>query len=595
MLADDRKVDLESARGVLVYRDAASPTRFYYASTRPAIARTQDGYQLTLVRYDKPVDGWAGMLSFVVNLRPPGAEMDSMRRELAARFGAEAQCVPIPWTSGTVAIAVIGGEPVTGKPSLLGDNAAAVSIPLTVDQYLMLRQRKDRSTAAAWAVYGLSFDALRPAYAASIHVDKTALRSWLQKKCSAGLGFISFEKVDTFEDLATSGVLEIRSDSMTGETAPDGFRLSFLRSLQSVLAPLPRFAAAPEAGGGWLVGFDCSTVQDIQQVVQRLDTDMQLTDAVVRQAWIQGELAGLDEALAERPEIELPTGFSFNQALTVRCHDAFGGQPLDTANVQFEPTGPGGGFHSFTRPDEAWTVELTNPPGADTPHVCRCSFHFRDRGSRCGSGTIPVARGQAFLDIVPAAFFTYRRYTVSVAEDFPWDLVDSVSVALSGQPELAFQPDRAVLAASAPEAAIEAFAPAPVRLDDVEYSATIMPARRGIQFSVTGSAAGAAVFLNPFSRRVVTFRAPEGFDWQGVSRIDIAIEARPDGPQLWTKGSLSLTAAAPQARFTYWYTSDKTIRYRARITRNGQATPIPATETVQVDVVLAVPATATHP
>jgi hypothetical protein len=368
MLADDQKVDLETARGMLVYRDAALPTLFHFAATCPAVARGDDGtYQLTLVHYDRPIDGHAGMLSMVVNLQPDPVAMDNMKRELAARYpGDRLQFLPIAWSSGTVAAAIIGGSAVTATPSLLGQNTAALAIGLTTEQYLLLRGGAGTPAAApVYIVYALSYEASRPLYGATIHVDESKFRDWVQKKCSANFVVISVEKTDTFEQLRQDGVLRVESENQSGEPAPAGLRDAFLRSMQSILTPLPRFAPAPEANtGDWLVGFDCATVHDVQNISRRLDTDMRVAGVVARKAVLQGALGGLAEALAQRPDIELPTSTSFTQPLMVRCHDRFGGQPLQRANVQIIPAPPGAGFFGFTGPADAATMQLTAAPGS---------------------------------------------------------------------------------------------------------------------------------------------------------------------------------------------------------------------------------------
>src|ERR1035437_6315019 len=266
MLADDRKIELEDLGGILVYGDSSLPDLYYCCSTRPSIAKRGDQVQLTLLAYQNPTARNAGMLSFVIDLVPDPKDLDAFQ----ARYP-QAQMVPMPWTSGTVTASIAGGDPIFAIPSLLGANSAVVSIGLTSDQYVLLRKSK---VAPISVVYGLSFEALRDEYAFGIEFDQNNFRNWVQKKCSANFLFLSLEKVDTFEEIRQAGVIRVTSVNQTGEEPPDGFRRAVLASIQSILTPMPRFAPPPQGGDpGWGIGFECSTVRDIQNNDKRLDTD----------------------------------------------------------------------------------------------------------------------------------------------------------------------------------------------------------------------------------------------------------------------------------------------------------------------------------
>ena len=593
MLADDQPVTVESAPHILVYGDTDIPTRFYYASTRPAVARGSKGYQLTLTHYDTPVDGIAGMLSLVVNLQPDQQEMDALRSELSARNPGETlQFVPMPWTAGTVAVAVGGGAPLSGMPSLLGDNSAALSISLSIEQYQLLRPREGAVAAPLYVVYSLSYDAMRPEYAFWIHFDASRFRDWMQKKCSASFLFISVEKSETFEELRQAGVLRVESENRTGEEPPAGFRQAFLCSLQSVLVPLPRFAQTPQAGGSsWLVGVDCGAVRDIELLSKRLDTDMRIKGVVSRKAYIQGELAGLAEALAERGVQELPTRVSFTQPLTVRCHDSFQGMPVEVLNAQVLPAILPRSFHSFERSGDEWHISLTHKPGTDAGYTCLCTPHFGGDRPAMAPVAIPIARAQAYLDIVPSAYFSYRNYSIGTADDFPWQLVREVRLELRGPVGLAFRPGRATLVKNAPSGTVEAFAPERVDLEQVAFSAQVTPnPRKGLPFTVDGVPAGATVFFHPLRRRVVTFRGAPGGNWDDLARIVIVVSAVAGRPQLWDSERLVLLPEAPHARFTYWHAGDKTLSYQVRYIRaNSREITVAGVETAQAEVVLSIP------
>lgn len=592
MLGDDLKIDVESARSVLVYQDAHFPAIYYYASTRPAVARSGAGYQLTLVHYDKPVSGNAGMLSLVVNLQPDDAELDKVRAELQPRNkDVPLDLRPIPWTSGTVATALIGGVPVYSTPSLLGENSAVLSMGLTLDQYLMLRAKENNTAASPISiVYDLSYEAYRKKFGFSIQFDESKFRNWIQKKCSANFLFLSVEKVETFEELRQNGVIRVVSENQTGETPPDGFREAFLSSLKSMLAPLPRFAPAPEAGGGnWLIGFECDAVQDVQNLSKRLDTNMQVSGVVARKAFIQGAIAGLNEALAATPDVELTTGASFTRTLTVRCHDAFGGNPLDTAAVAIRSANASTLTREFKDSETGWPVTLVHPPGSSSSYAYTCNLYFRDRDAMPTAG-VGISREQVYLDIVPSAFYTYRLYAASVAADFPWKLVKTIGIALHGPDSLAFEPAQLTLRRDAPAGSIEAFAPSRVDLDAVSVNATYTPeAGGGAPFELVSLPAGTSIFLNPFSRRVVTFRAAADLDWTSITQISITIVDSGDTPQLWETRRLLLSRDVPQIKTTCWYPLDKQFSYYAVFRKNGKDIKTAPMNTRQADVILSAP------
>lgn len=597
MLDDDKPLTVAGAPHILAYQDAELPSVIYFASTRPAVARgSGDAYQLALVHYDKPVGGKAGMLSLVIDLRPSPDQMARLRAGLADRMpGVALQFKPIPWTAGTVAAALIGGQPVRATPSLLGDNSVALSIGLDLDQYLLLRKSSGNAAAPLSVVYGLSYESFRRQYAYSIAFDETAFRDWLQRKCTANLLFVEVEKVETFEELRRAGVVRIVNENQTGEAPPDGVRRAFLQSLQGILVPLPSFAPVPGTSGGtWQLGFDCSAVRDVQQIARHLDTRLQVQGAVARQAFIQGPVDGLAEALAARPDIELPTGVSFTQALTIRCHGVFDDAPLHSVIVSIEPPPARGGSHVFERAGES-TIELAHPPGQEAVHVCRCRVSFGD-GTQGEVTQIPIRRDQAFLDIVAPSLYTYRCYTAGVDAAFPWDLVRSIRVVPHGPAGLRFQPEQIALSEKRPECTLAAFHPAPVDLDAVGFTATYTPAPgAGDPFDWSGAPTGATMFLDPFTRRDLRFRVADGFDWNVASKVVVTIAPAAGRAQLWRNRQLTLTRAAPQGRTTCWYANDRTTSCRVSYLQGDRTFFSTTTESLQADIVLAAPDLVTHP
>lgn len=588
MLADDRKVELDGLGGILVYRDFSVPDLYYYCSTRPAIARTGGEYQLTLVRYDRPVLGQAGMLSFVVNLDPDPDDVIAMQTQLLAKAPG-AQFRAMPWTEGTVTAAIIGGTPVFATPSLLGSNSAVICTGLTTDQYLLLKHRDVGSEPPISVVYSLSFEAFRSQYEFGIEFNESRFKEWVQKKCTANFLFISVEKVETFEELRQSGVIRVTSVNQTGETPPEGLRRAFLQSLQSILIPLPQFAPPPEGGGNtWLIGFDCSTVRDMQNIGRRLDTNMQVAGAVTRKVFLQGAPNRFEEAMSSRGAIELPTSTRFTQNLTLRCQSAFDGQPLKATLVNIEPRTLPLSNHVFdsAHPGE-WEVELVHEPGTDSGYSYQCDLRFGEvigNTASSGSGLIRIRREAAFIDVVVEEYCTYRRYRISSAKDFPWKLLKSVTLTLQGAGSLSFEPPLLQLRPSTTTGTMTAFAAQRVSLDDMFYTAACQPLN-GAMFEVQGLPSGAEIFLNPFRQRTVTFQAAPDFDWTRYSRI--VVSPYTDGaPLLWAQGKLTLIQGSAPTAFKYWFAGDRKLKYKTAFipVQNGNTTLVDSKETVEAVV-----------
>ena len=53
-------------------------------------------------------------------------------------------------------------------------------------------------------------------------------------------------------------------------------------------------------------------------------------------------------------------------------------------------------------------------------------------GGRPSGGAVGIRRDQVYLDVIPSELYTYRRYAVSVSDDFPWPLVNPIGLVLKG-------------------------------------------------------------------------------------------------------------------------------------------------------------------
>ena len=559
MLADDQKVELPGVEGVLIYRDSFDTNTYYYASTRPAVSVQGGEYQFTLVQYDQPRDGQAGMLSFVADLEPSEATLQSVLAGLL-KVNSGAQLKQMPWTSGSVAAAVIGGSPVYSTPSLIGRNSAVIAMGLTTEQYLILKSSLNKASSPPISiVYKLTYDAFRRAYGFSVNINQQKFREWLEQKCSANILFINIETTSTFEELISKDVITVKSVNETGDPPPDGFKRAFMLSLQSLLTPLPRFGTPPEGGdAAWLLGFDCSTVHDIQNISRKLDSKMEVSGAVIRSAFIQGPLENLAEAWHARPAVVLPTRGGFKQSLVFRCDDAFDGCPLDSVSVVLSGAG---GSHTFYKDHpENWPVELVYDPRVETSYSYYCDLTFNNVPGKGRSPVRQISREQAYADLVPSESYIYRRFNVLAAKEFPWDLINYVSITSKSTPN----PLTLQLTPTNRTAEIEFFSLSQQALDELVFIVSYLPVGGG-RIDQETLPAGSTVFLNPFQKRVVTFRVSQSFDWPPSNEIRIAFQ-KPVGmlvsPKLENK---TIKRENPRITFTSWYTDKNRMNLFYRI------------------------------
>ena len=427
MIADHKKVELPGVEGILIYKDSLDDNIYYYTSTRPAIGKNAfDDFAFALIEYDQPENDIVAALSFAVELEPSQDAFERMTTELRKLNPNAVPPKRMPWTSGTVTAAIMEGQPVKDiTPSLIGGNAAAVSIPLSTGEYQLLKESvRDGISRAISVVYKVCFDAYGPASRLSFKVNQDKFRNWVQTKCSANVLFVSFESVDTFEELKKAEAVEISSEVYTEDPQGD-LRLAFLQSLKTLLTPLPQFAAPPEGGKTWLIGFDCSTVREIQDIQRQIEGNLQVNAAVTRSVFIQGALENLSDAYKAVPTVKLPRSDQlFTHDQVFRSFDAFDGRPLKYMIVYINGKYPYS--HPFNKDDSGeWPIRLTYDPG-QAPYTYHCQLYFSEALAKTPANRNPlttdpvtVPRDKSFVFILPAEFYTYRRYAVYTASDFP--------------------------------------------------------------------------------------------------------------------------------------------------------------------------------
>ena len=582
MIADDQKVEVSGAEAILIYKDYLNANTYYYSSTRPSIGRQSGDFAFSLLRYDQPKDDQAGTLSFAVDLEPGDSEM-----EVAYRVLGKDNLKPMPWTSGLVTANVIGGDPVCATPSLIGRNSAVVTIPLKTDQYIQLQQSMNNGQQPISVVYKLSYDAFRKAYEARIDFDETKFREWLQTKCQLDLLVVSFESTETFEELQSSQVIKISTVDTTGSREMQGLQRAFMRSLQSVFTPVP-FARPREAGGPGF-GFSCSSVHDIQNIGRRLDCDMQVSSAVTRSLFIQGAVSNFAEAYRKCPAEVIPREGRFKQHVVFRCHTAFDGRPVKRVQLSVLGKKYSSQYNFDSVCPQEWGQELTYDPGpvdsGGAKYSYRAQVFFAEPWKQPASSPTPISRDKDFVDIIPADLYTYRRFGVSTATDFPWQLISSIKVTLrmSGTPESG----PLYLSSDRPTGELEFFAPRLVDLEDLEFRALYTPVGKA-SFEQAGLPAGNTIFLDPFRPSDFRVRVAESFDWARYKQIRVSIEL-PQGV-LGDTQTVVLTKDSTPPTWNLWSREPGTprITYRTAFTASQGPSPPARKDTIAVGRVVTI-------
>jgi hypothetical protein len=559
MIADDKRVALEGFENVILYQEAFNSDVVYYSSTRPSVGRANGDFAFTLLRYDQPQNDQAGALSFVVDLEPPDSVVKSLLQSLQ-RKNPRVVLKPVPWTSGVVTAAIRGGDPVSAIPSLIGRNSVVINIGLTTNQYLILTESMKQATPAPISVvYKLTFDAYREAYQSSIKFNQVKFREWVQKKCSLNLLFIEFEKVETFEELTSSDVVEIVTVNKT-ESEPDpALKLAFLKSLKAALKPLPQFETPAESSSGaWLIGFSCSEVQDIQNLERRLDVKMEVNDAVTRSVYIQGAVSNLAQAYQSRPVVKLPRSGEFTQDLVFRCRSGLDGHPVNYVRVIVKGKYPQD--HIF-QPEKSgeWRLSIAYD-GVGDNYSYSSELNFDDK-TKIQTKSIQISRKQNFIDIIPAEYFDYRPIDARTSPDFPWKLFRSIKVTLRALPQGSEQAP-AHLTDSCPVAEIEYFSKTATGL---EFCA-VYRLKNNETYRLTGLPSANTIFLNnPLLRRTFRVRIDATFGWADYDRLEIFFKKPLKGLSDHTQPrKVLMTKEGARPSWTYWQMDDDNERPQYR-------------------------------
>lgn len=183
-------------RGLTIFRDFSNPDTFYFLPPEaPRIARSaEDGndYAMRLVLYrpdpnappPRGMENGGGFLNLDVDLHVSESLLEEVEEEVRSRFTGRANLVPVPFTTGSVELVLLGvsrndeGQPFVRKvagsttPSLYGTQRAAFSVVLDRDGAALMEQVIEEGGATmALAIYHLTYAGIGPAYNLKITID----------------------------------------------------------------------------------------------------------------------------------------------------------------------------------------------------------------------------------------------------------------------------------------------------------------------------------------------------------------------------------------------------------------------------------------
>ena len=211
--------------GLMIYRDHADPSLFYYVPERPRLA-VNDGvpeFQLLVYRRDitdnpdlseadrQKLGG--GFLAFTVDLGVTEEQLKEVRKRLAAHSSGTVTLTPVPFHDGTVRLSITkdvadapGATPDTergldffeevldsGKPSLIGFNRATVGVVLSPEGALLMEAALRSGISPIGVIYDLEYLGLRPGFSVKIHADYKRVYTHLETRfgVKAGVGPIA--------------------------------------------------------------------------------------------------------------------------------------------------------------------------------------------------------------------------------------------------------------------------------------------------------------------------------------------------------------------------------------------------------------------
>jgi hypothetical protein len=204
---------------VIVFRDHAVPTQFYYLAGLPKLAvDSHKKPQFTLLKYREALDAGGPVVknreslggAFLMLGVDCAVDPDDIKGELSSQAGVSGDITltPVLYTKGSAQIVVLDYQPpvagaagtaqppashfvkaVIGStvPSLLGDQHAIFSISLDTDAATLIEAAYENDMSPIGVIYQLEFAGLRPAISVSAEVDYKRVYDQLKMDFHFGL------------------------------------------------------------------------------------------------------------------------------------------------------------------------------------------------------------------------------------------------------------------------------------------------------------------------------------------------------------------------------------------------------------------------
>ena len=201
-------------RGLTIFKDFSDPRTYYFLPPEaPRIARSAEGgesgdyaMRLVLFRPDptaplpQGMEDGGGFLNLDTDLRVSQGLLDEVREEVARKFGADVNLVPVPFMDGSVELILLGvnrdseGGPFVRKiagstvPSLYGTQRAAFSTVLDRSGAAVMKAvLQEGGVSMALAIYHLTYAGIPPAYNLKITIDYSRVFDHLEMRMRAGV------------------------------------------------------------------------------------------------------------------------------------------------------------------------------------------------------------------------------------------------------------------------------------------------------------------------------------------------------------------------------------------------------------------------
>jgi len=211
-------------KNIIVFRDHASPSTFYYLAGPPELSRRPDGkLDFMLLKYREALDAagaaasrvreqlGGAFLIFGVDCALSSNLLEEIKGEVSSQVpdgAGEIQLLPVLYTHGTVKVVALDYQPATGTgtgadaakpsrfvrgvigtatPSLLQDQRAIFSVSLDPDAATLLEAAYDDDLSPIGVMYELEFQALRPALSVHATVDYKRAYEMFKTRLTVGV------------------------------------------------------------------------------------------------------------------------------------------------------------------------------------------------------------------------------------------------------------------------------------------------------------------------------------------------------------------------------------------------------------------------